>query len=214
MSLFDGNSPLGSAESDPGVGGFTPVTLANGDYSFARRERIGRAAPARQRWRQYLVSTILRRSRRSTVDAALPVTVADGATVAIDGASAQSVTFTGSTGTLKLDDAHAFTGQVSGLAGSDAIDLADVSYGPNTTATFLGNTERRHAHRHQRDADCKHCPRRRLSIVILDGVQRWKWRHHRRRSDVLQHLAADQYRRRRVSHRYGRRSRWRDGGAH
>ena len=34
----------------------------------------------------------------------------------------------------------AFTGQVSGLAGSDAIDLADVSYGAGTTATFLGNT--------------------------------------------------------------------------
>ena len=35
----------------------------------------------------------------------------------------------------------AFTGQVSGLAGSDALDLADVSYGANTTATFLGNTD-------------------------------------------------------------------------
>ena len=69
-----------------------------------------------------------------------PVTVADGAAAEIDGASAQSVTFTDSTGTLMLDDALAFTGEVSGLAGSDAIDLADVSYGPNTTATFLGNT--------------------------------------------------------------------------
>ena len=69
------------------------------------------------------------------------MTVSDGATVAIDGASAQSVTFTGSTGTLTLNDAVAFKGQVSGLAGSDAIDLADVSYGANTTATFLGNTE-------------------------------------------------------------------------
>ena len=57
----------------------------------------------------------------------------------IDGASAQAVNFTGTTGTLKLDDAVAFTGQVSGLAGSDALDLADLSYGPNTTATFLGN---------------------------------------------------------------------------
>ena len=75
-----------------------------------------------------------------TVNAAPPVTVADGATVEIDGASAQSVTFAGTTGTLKLDDALAFTGQVSGLAGSDALDLADVSYGANTTATFLGNT--------------------------------------------------------------------------
>ena len=33
----------------------------------------------------------------------------------------------------------AFTGEVSGLAGSDAIDLADVSYGIQTQVTFLGN---------------------------------------------------------------------------
>ena len=57
-----------------------------------------------------------------------------------NGASAQSVTFTGTTGTLKLDHSLAFTGQISGLAGSDALDLADVSYGIQTQATFLGNT--------------------------------------------------------------------------
>ena len=51
------------------------------------------------------------------------------------------MTFAGTTGTLILDDAVAFTGQVSGLPGSDALDLADVSYGANTTATFLGNTD-------------------------------------------------------------------------
>ncbi len=67
------------------------------------------------------------------------VTVAEGASVEIDGISAQSVTFTGTTGTLKLDDSLAFTGQVSGLAGSDAIDLADISYGIQTQVTFLGN---------------------------------------------------------------------------
>ena len=77
---------------------------------------------------------------RTPVATAPTVTIADGATVEIDGASAQSVTFTGTTGTLKLDHSLAFTGQVSGLAGSDALDLADVSYGANTTATFLGNT--------------------------------------------------------------------------
>ena len=59
------------------------------------------------------------------IGAAAPVTVAAGATVEIDGVSAQSVTFAGTTGTLILDDAVAFTGQVSGLAGSDALDLAD-----------------------------------------------------------------------------------------
>ena len=73
-------------------------------------------------------------------NAAPPVTITSGGAAEIDGASAQSVTFADSTGTLILNDALAFTGEVSGLAGSDAIDLADVSYGPNTTATFLGNT--------------------------------------------------------------------------
>ena len=73
-----------------------------------------------------------------TVNTALAITVTDGATVAIDGASAQSVTFAGSTGTLILNDAPAFTGQVLGLTGSDTLDLADVSYGATTTASFSG----------------------------------------------------------------------------
>ena len=77
----------------------------------------------------------------SVVDAAPPVMVAEGATVEIDGASAQSVSFAGTTGTLKLGDAFAFTGQVSGLAEADALDLANVRYGANTTATFLGNAD-------------------------------------------------------------------------
>ena len=67
------------------------------------------------------------------------VVVASGATVEINGPSAQAVTFTGSTGTLVLEDAPAFTGQVSGLTGSDTLDLADISYGPNTTVSFSGN---------------------------------------------------------------------------
>src|SRR5262249_21376271 len=84
-----------------------------------------------------LAATTARAGGSATVPA---VTIADGATVEIDGASAQSVTFAGPTGTLKLEDSREFTGQISGLSGSDAVDLADLSYGPNTQATFLGNT--------------------------------------------------------------------------
>ena len=73
------------------------------------------------------------------VDPAAPITVADGATVEIPEGSGQPVTFTGTTGTLKLDDALAFTGKISGLTGADALDLVDVSYGVNTTATFSGS---------------------------------------------------------------------------
>ena len=68
-----------------------------------------------------------------------PVIVADGATVEIKGNGTQLATFAGTTGTLVLDDAVAFRGQISGLTGSDALDLADVKYGSTTTATFSGN---------------------------------------------------------------------------
>jgi hypothetical protein len=68
------------------------------------------------------------------------VVIAEGGSAEIDGPGTQSVTFTGITGTLTIDHALAFTGQVFGLAGADALDLADLSYGANTTATFLGDT--------------------------------------------------------------------------
>ena len=69
-----------------------------------------------------------------------PLTIANGATVEIDGPSGQSVTFAGTTGTLKLQDAVLFTGLISGLSGADAIDLSGFAYGANVTATYLGNT--------------------------------------------------------------------------
>ena len=72
-------------------------------------------------------------------DTAPAISVSDGATVEIDGASTQSVAFLGTSGTLLLQDASGFTGQVSGLAEADALDLADVHYGANTTAAFSGN---------------------------------------------------------------------------
>jgi hypothetical protein len=68
------------------------------------------------------------------------VVIAEGATAEIKGPGTQSVTFTGKTGTLEIDHSLAFTGQISGLAGSDAIDLADVSFGASTQATYLGNS--------------------------------------------------------------------------
>src|SRR5262249_50849815 len=74
-----------------------------------------------------------------TLDTAATVTVAYGANIEIGGAGTQSVTFVGAAGTLKIDNSVAFTGQVSGFTGSDAIDLANVGYGANTTATFSGN---------------------------------------------------------------------------
>ena len=57
-----------------------------------------------------------------------PINIASGATVEIAGASAQSVSFAGSTGTLILDSPSSFTGTVAGLAGQDTLDLVDVSF--------------------------------------------------------------------------------------
>src|ERR1700722_13396901 len=51
------------------------------------------------------------------------VTIANGATVDIAGPSAQSVTFAGTTGTLRLEDPQAFTGVISGLTGDDPLDF-------------------------------------------------------------------------------------------
>ena len=67
------------------------------------------------------------------------VTIANGATVEIHGLSAQSVTFIGTTGTLKLEDPEAFTGVISGLTGSDAIDFANLTYSVNVKATYSGD---------------------------------------------------------------------------
>ena len=71
--------------------------------------------------------------------AAHGLSIANGAVVEINGASDEPVRFTGATGTLQLDDAPAFNGQISGLTGADTLDLRDISFSANTTATYLGN---------------------------------------------------------------------------
>ena len=141
VSLFDENSSLGSGETDPiGVWDLAPVALANSAYSFAMPATDGLSNTGALS-AAVVMPVDTAAPSPLTVDPIPAITVANGATAKIDGASAQSVTFEGSTGTLILNDALAFTGQVSGLSGSDAIDLADVSYGPSTQATFLGDTE-------------------------------------------------------------------------
>lgn len=57
------------------------------------------------------------------------VIISGGVTNEISGASNQSVTFTGSSGTLVLDDAASFNGSITGLTGQDALDLLDISFG-------------------------------------------------------------------------------------
>src|SRR5262249_22292072 len=61
------------------------------------------------------------------------------AAVPIDGtADSLNVAFAGSTGTLSLKDPANFTITISGLTGSDAIDLANIDLSQNAKAEFVG----------------------------------------------------------------------------
>ena len=169
VSLIGGDPLLGSAAS-----GTPDIWTSNAD-DLGHSNKLGTASvPA-------LATFEPNAQPSSTVNAGQPATIANGATVEIDGSSAQSVTFTGTTGTLKVDDSLAFTGQISGLTGSDALDLADVSYGANTTATFLGNTTGGTLTVTD-GTQTANIALRELPVVMLDPVQRREWRHHRRRS--------------------------------
>jgi hypothetical protein len=69
------------------------------------------------------------------------LTITNNAELELYGPSKANVTFSSGTGELKLDDSLAFTGRISGLTGADALDLSDVGYGPNTRASFSGNSK-------------------------------------------------------------------------
>jgi large repetitive protein len=167
-SYFNGNLFIGSSEADPtGVWDFAPVTLANSAYSFATTpptDGLGNSGAASA---AVVVPVDAAVQSPPTVNPIPAITIANGATAEIDGASAQSVTFAGSTGILVLNDALAFTGQISGLAGIDAI----ASY-------VFGQHHGWHTHHHERDRDGKHHPYGRLSVVKLDANQRWQRRHY------------------------------------
>jgi hypothetical protein len=73
-------------------------------------------------------------------------TIAAGTTLEVAGASSQSIQFLGSTGTLTLDHASTFSGEIYDLtgngsvAGSDQIDLRDVTFGAGTVESYSGNS--------------------------------------------------------------------------
>ena len=69
------------------------------------------------------------------------LTITNGAELELFGPSTANVSFSGTTGELKLDDLLAFTGRISGLTAADALDLSDINYGVSTKASFSGNTK-------------------------------------------------------------------------
>ena len=133
MDIFDATTSLGSALTNvSGAWSFVLPTTIAGNHIFnassTTPDAVVLGAP---------------NSLAASIDpdrAATEVVIADGGIAEIQNANDASVTFAGNTGTLKLDHSLAFTGQVTALRGSDAIDLSDVTFGSQTQATFLGNT--------------------------------------------------------------------------
>jgi hypothetical protein len=66
-------------------------------------------------------------------------TIAAGDTLEIEAAATGKVTFAGTTGTLRLDESWGFTGKVASFRGQDFIDLADITFGAQTTLGYAGN---------------------------------------------------------------------------
>jgi hypothetical protein len=70
-----------------------------------------------------------------------PPAVAAGETITLGSAYAGAVSFLSDTGTLKLEDSSRFAGTVAGLCGQDAIDLADIGFGANSTVGYAANAD-------------------------------------------------------------------------
>jgi len=70
---------------------------------------------------------------------ASPITIVEGGSAVIDGSESQAIAFTGTTGTLTIEHSQEYTAPIAGLSGADALDLTDISFGPNTAASYLGD---------------------------------------------------------------------------
>ena len=69
-----------------------------------------------------------------------PVVIADGGSVELV-FSAAPVSFIGATGMLQLDHSAQFTGQISGFAGQDQIDLRDIVFNSQTTIGYAASPD-------------------------------------------------------------------------
>ena len=74
----------------------------------------------------------------NSVTATNSPTIGVGETVELTSPSSTSMTFSGPTGTLKLDDPASFSGTVAGLGSQDSIDLADISFTSVRTPSYAG----------------------------------------------------------------------------
>jgi hypothetical protein len=67
-------------------------------------------------------------------------TINAGATLELTSAYNGVVEFTGSTGTLKLDNSSSFSGTVAGMSGQDTIDFADINFASVQQPTYTGTS--------------------------------------------------------------------------
>ena len=63
-----------------------------------------------------------------------------GNTLEIASASSAAISFSGTTGTLKLDNSPSFTGTVAGMSANDTIDFTDLNFGTIATPSFAGSS--------------------------------------------------------------------------
>src|SRR5579864_8673094 len=132
VNLFDGNSLLGSVQADAtGNWAFITDPLVNSDYAFSALT-VDSPPDAGTFPSSVAVTVDTGSASPFSVNEPNWVTVADGATVGIDGAGTQFARFLGDSGTLRIRDSIDFSGQIAGLTGSDTLDLADIRYGTNT----------------------------------------------------------------------------------
>ncbi len=103
-------------------------------------------------------------------------TIDNGGRLELSGANSDEVIFSGPTGVLRLDNATDFAGPISGLSGSDALDLADIGYGPNTKASFAGNADGGILTVSDGRNTAELALLGGLPGFSLDSVRRWPWR--------------------------------------
>ena len=130
VTVLDGFRRLGTATvNSSGTWSFATGSLAIGFHSFTATDTdaAGNVSKA---------SASLSATVKGPVTASNPpsVTIVGGGTFEIGSASADTVTFAGSTGTLKLDAPSTFSGEIFNfrgngtLSGSDQIDLTNINF--------------------------------------------------------------------------------------
>ena len=90
-----------------------------------------------------------------------PAVIANGTVLEVNTPDTGEVTFSGTTGTLWLDQPSTFAGTVAGFDGRDVIDLPGIAFGTDTT---LGYSPERQRHRRYTD-DRGGCPSTKIALL-------------------------------------------------